>query len=67
MKSPASDALLHEYMARIPYFSVLDAPQIDGLARAAVHLIFSPDEVIFLEGDRSRGRWIIEDGNVKIT
>ncbi len=67
MKSPASDALLKDYMARLPYFSVLDAPQIDALARAAVHLIFSPDEVIFLEGDPSRGLWIIEDGNVKIT
>ncbi len=28
---------------------------------------FSPDQLIFSEGDVSRGLWIIEDGNVKIS
>ena len=54
-------------MVKIPYLGVLAPPQLDALARDAVQLIFSPDEVIFLEGDPSRGLWIIEDGNVKIT
>jgi CRP/FNR family transcriptional regulator len=67
MKPPVSAALLKEYMVRIPYLGVLDPQQLDALARDALHLIFSPDEVIFLEGDASRGLWIIEDGNVKIT
>lgn len=58
---------LNEYLAKIPYFSVLAPYERAGLAREAIHLIFSPDEVIFLEGDESRGLWIIEDGNIKIT
>jgi CRP-like cAMP-binding protein len=58
---------LNDYLAKVPYFSILPPGELDGLARDTVHLIFSPDEVIFLEGDPSRGLWIIEDGNVKIT
>jgi CRP-like cAMP-binding protein len=67
MNKPDSTSLLTEYLTRVPYFSVLTAAELDILARDAIHRLFSPEEVIFLEGDLSRGLWIIEDGNVKIT
>ena len=67
MSAPESAAPLNEYLAKIPYFSVLAPGELADLARDTLHLIFSPDEVIFLEGDSSRGLWIIENGNVKIT
>ncbi len=54
-------------LAQLPYFRVLDAAALEGLARDAVPRVFSQDEIIFLEGDESRGLWIIKDGNVKIT
>ncbi|WP_119071965.1 Crp/Fnr family transcriptional regulator [Aggregatilinea lenta] len=67
MKTPESATPLNEYLAEIPYFSVLVPGELAGLAREAIHLTFSPDEAIFFEGDESRGLWIIEDGNIKIT
>ncbi|WP_119071124.1 Crp/Fnr family transcriptional regulator [Aggregatilinea lenta] len=63
--NPASS--LNEYLAKTPYLSVLAPAELNALVRDCMHLMFSPDEVIFLEGDSSRGLWIIEDGNVKIT
>lgn len=67
MKSAEPSALLYDYLSKIPYFSVLTPDALNGLASDAVSLLFSPDEVIFLEGDPSRGLWIIQDGSVKIT
>lgn len=67
MNMSDSATSLNEYLANVPYLSVLAPRELDVLARDVVHLIFSPDEIIFLEGDPSRGLWIIEDGNVKIT
>lgn len=58
---------MHQYLAQIPYLSVLESDAINALIAESVRLDFSPEEVIFLEGDESRGLWIIEDGNVKIT
>ena len=67
MNTSESAAPLNEYLAKVPYLSVLAPGELDVLARETVRLLFSPDEVIFLEGDPSRGLWILEDGNVKIT
>ncbi len=68
MTKPAeTTAVLNEYLTKLPYFSPLEPEQLDTLTTDAVHFVFSPDEVIFLEGDNSRGLWIIQDGNVKIT
>lgn len=60
-------ARLQDYLANIPYFGVLAPGERDTLAGEALHVMYSADEVIFLEGDPSRGLWVIEDGNVKIT
>jgi CRP/FNR family transcriptional regulator len=67
MSVPDSASTLNQYLAKTPYLSVLSPAELDTLVRDSVHFIFSPDEVIFLEGDPSRGLWIIEDGSVKIT
>ncbi|HML20252.1 MAG TPA: Crp/Fnr family transcriptional regulator [Aggregatilinea sp.] len=67
MTVPDSASTLTEHLAKTPYLSVLSPAELDTLVRDSVHFIFSPDEVIFLEGDPSRGLWIIEDGSVKIT
>ena len=67
MKSSETTAILNEYLTKLPYFSRLEPKQLGTLTTDAVHFVFFPDEVIFLEGDNSRGLWIIQDGNVKIT
>jgi CRP/FNR family transcriptional regulator, dissimilatory nitrate respiration regulator len=66
-KSSETTAILNEYLAKLSYFSPLGPEQLDTLTTDAVNFVFSPDEVIFLEGDSSRGLWIIQEGSVKIT
>jgi CRP/FNR family transcriptional regulator len=65
---PAPDAqLLVDFMSRMPYFKVLSRAELSAIARQAVLHTFSPDEVIFLQGDSSSGLWLIADGTVKIS
>jgi CRP/FNR family transcriptional regulator len=56
-----------DYFSGIPYFGVLAPSELNTITRQATFHTFSPDELIFLEGDRSSGLWIIQEGSVKIT
>jgi len=65
---PVTDrTLLQQYLAQIHYCRVLDSDAIQTIAAEAIAHTYSPDQLIFSEGDESRGLWIIEDGNVKIS
>lgn len=59
--------LLQTYLAQIHYLRILNAGEIKVVASEAVQHSFLPDQLIFSEGDESRGLWIIETGNVKIS
>ncbi len=49
-----------------PYFKSLDAAALERLAQNLIERTFEKDEVIFLEGEPSRGLYIIAAGSVKI-
>lgn len=62
-----STTQLKRHLGDIVYFSVLAPDELEALARDAIARVFEQDAVIFLEGDESRGLWIIHDGSVKIS
>lgn len=65
--APSDLERLKKHLAAIDYFSVLAPADLDAIAQLAQSRTFEADEVIFLEGDRAVGLWIIADGSVKIT
>ncbi len=60
-------ATLKQHLAQIAYFRVLRPEDLDAIAAQALRRTFAPDEVIFLQGARGEGLWVIESGSVKIT
>ncbi len=57
---------LAEYLHSRVYFESLSNTNLSWLAAQCQRMIYAPDETIFLEHDRSRGMWMIEQGRVKI-
>jgi len=52
-------------LRQLPYFAYAAKLSLNELGQQAVQRSFSPDEMIFLEGDPSAGLWILEHGRVK--
>jgi len=50
----------------IPYFASLDEDALASIAALAARRTYSPDEVIFLEGEPCAGLFIVQTGHVKI-
>ena len=50
----------------LPYFASLDEDTLAFIVAQAVRRTYSPDEVIFLEGDPCAGLFIVQTGHVKI-
>ncbi len=53
-------------IASIPAFSTLRLEALEVIQRVVVERTFSPGQIIFLEGERSRGLWFLKEGRVKI-
>lgn len=53
-------------LAQHPYFREVSSGVVEALAAAALRRDFEPGEMIFIEGERSAGLWIVERGRVKI-
>ena len=63
---PGGESLVRQLRA-IPFFSGLDDQVIHDLARDALWREYSAGEVIFLEGEQSRGLHYLQSGWLKIT
>ncbi len=55
-----------ELLRSIPYFASLDEDTLVFIVAHAVRRTYSPDEVIFLEGDPCAGLFVVQSGHVKI-
>lgn len=62
---PGSEALVQQLRA-IPFFSGLDEGVIRELARGALWREYAAGEVVFLEGEPSRGLYYLQSGWLKI-
>jgi CRP-like cAMP-binding protein len=52
-------------LRQLPYFAHVTEVALNTIAQQAVHCKFSPNEIVFLEGDPSAGLWIVENGRIK--
>jgi CRP/FNR family transcriptional regulator len=59
-------ALLADAFRQHLYFRTLDDSRLAALIAQAVRREFAPGEILFIEGERSAGLWVIESGSVKI-
>lgn len=57
---------LVDYLRSLPYFEDMDAAHLNALVEDMQRRTFSPDEIIFLEGDPAAGMWLVEQGRVKV-
>ena len=55
-----------EYLRTLPYFRGLSPEDLDRISRAMVELSFGKGEVVFLEGERSRGLYVVKSGRVRV-
>lgn len=53
-------------LREIPTFAAIADDQLRGLAAVMVRQIYTPGQMIFLEGDRAGSLWFVYDGRVKI-
>jgi len=60
-----SDFYVKSMLRQLPYFDYVVELSLNELAQQAIQRTFSPDEMIFLEGDPSAGLWVLENGRVK--
>ncbi len=60
-----NDFSIRAMLQHLPYFNHVAEATLSELAQQAVHCTFSPDEMIFLEGEPSAGLWLVENGRVK--
>lgn len=60
-----SDPSIRSMLRQLPYFAHAAESALNELARQAVYNTFSPNEMIFLEGEPSAGLWIVENGRIK--
>ena len=56
---------LTSFLRQLPYFAFISEDQLEKLSRNAIHHLFAPDQIIFLEGEESSGLLILEEGRVK--
>lgn len=61
MPSFSVKAILQQH----PYFVRLNEPALERLVRQAARHTFTPNEIIFQEGEPSAGLWLLEAGRVK--
>lgn len=57
---------IHEYVANLGYFKGMTDAEIARVAERSILRTFAAGEIIFLEGERADGIWIVEEGHVKI-
>ncbi len=57
---------LADYLRSRVYFESLSDDHLHWLANQCQRQTYTVDETIFLENDRSRGMWMIEQGRVKV-
>lgn len=50
----------------LEYFADMKDAALNALAGDMTFQVFTPNEIIFLEGDPAQGLWIVEEGSVKI-
>ena len=60
-----SSGLSTSFLRKLPYFAFVSEEQLEKLAINAIHHLFTPEQVIFLEGEESSGLLILEEGRVK--
>jgi CRP/FNR family transcriptional regulator, cyclic AMP receptor protein len=53
-------------ISRFPLFAGLDDNELESLASHAIERRFEPEEVLFWEGDRAQGIFLLVEGAVKI-
>jgi CRP/FNR family transcriptional regulator len=66
---PELPSYIHERIAllrALPYFASLDEDTLASIVTLAARRAYSPDEVIFLEGEPCAGLFIVQTGHVKI-
>ena len=60
-----SDFSIQALLRQLPYFAHAAETTLRELEQHAIRYTFTPDEMIFLEGEPSAGLWIVEKGRVK--
>lgn len=55
-----------DFLRMLPYFKPLDDPALELLAAHVVLRTAEAGEILFLEGDKSAGLWMIQHGRVKV-
>ncbi|MBK8136308.1 MAG: Crp/Fnr family transcriptional regulator [Anaerolineae bacterium] len=53
-------------LQQVPAFRDMTDGQLDGLASIMLRQVYSPGQVIFIEGDQSESLWFVFEGRVKI-
>lgn len=53
-------------LQQVPAFREMTDVQLDGLASIMLRQVYSPGQVIFMEGDQSESLWFVYEGRVKI-
>lgn len=59
------DALIR-YFGSLVYFEHFDSDALHDLVGHAQRFVFTPNEIVFLEGEPAKGLWLVEQGRVKI-
>lgn len=57
----ASDSAV-KALSAVPYFRGLDATLVEAIARTTVRLSYSPNQVVFLEGEPSEAVYVVQVG-----
>ncbi|MDH3942636.1 MAG: Crp/Fnr family transcriptional regulator [Anaerolineae bacterium] len=60
----ASEAL--NILSNVPYFSEIAEEDLENIAKQALPKEYGPDQVVFQEGDRSAGLFVVESGWFKV-
>ncbi|MEA3337567.1 MAG: Crp/Fnr family transcriptional regulator [Chloroflexota bacterium] len=65
---PSSRSLEHtiEILGAVPHFSGLDDATLRAVAEAAIRRDYGSNQVVFVEGDPSKGLYIVETGWLKV-
>ncbi len=59
------DFSLEIFLKQLPFFSRISKPHLTRLVEGAIRHSFTAGQMIFMEGEESKGLWIIERGRVK--
>jgi hypothetical protein len=60
-----NDFSVRALLAQLPYFAGVADSSLNELAQQAVRCTFAANEMLFLEGERSAGLWVVEYGRIK--